>query len=64
MRGGVARSRDVGGNDKGAFLLHCGSGGCLFLFVTATAGESGGKQGCGQQRLGERRESHHALEFD
>ena len=43
MRGGVARSRDVGGNNEGAFLLHHRGDGGVVGFVSAAAREGGGK---------------------
>ena len=64
MRGGVARSGDVGGNNEGAFLFHHRGDGGVFGFVSAAAREGGGKQGCGKQRLGEGMELHDAFELD
>ena len=64
MRGGIARSGDVGGNNEGAFLFHHWGDGGVVGFVSATAREGGGKQGCGKQRLGEGRELHEAFELD
>ena len=43
MRGGVARSRDVCGNNEGAFLLHHRGDGGVVGFVSAAAREGGGK---------------------
>lgn len=58
VRGGIARSSDVGGNHKGAFLFHHRGVGSVVGFVGAAAGERCGEQGCGKQRFAERDELH------